>query len=419
MSKVYQNRNGVLTLVQDDSNFATKSEVANCVDKSTNQTVGGVKTFSSLPKVPTTAPTADAEVVSRKTLNDALSAQETTIKSYVDTADTNGNTAYSLVVRTDTGADVAATHNGIYRGANLVSVFGSANAQACLTAMSTALNSGDFSKLFIGDYIDLPVTYSNNDDNGQTGSSLVNLNINLNATSIRFRIAHLNYWMNKGVVDSNNAVPNKNTFGETTKNHILFIPDKGLFTCWMNPTNTTSVYNHPSLPETGHSSTKGSYLWRELNGIASDGTNWKPGLATRSVYKSLNAATCFNGHILGHSTYLGCTMNPDTPSMAGMGWNGATTGAQWTDEYIGLCTEVMAYGSVAFSSSGRDVSCGDSQLALFRLDPSWLTSRHDRTYWWLSAVSSSVGFADANTGGFATCTSASYRRWVRPFLLFS
>lgn len=52
---------------------ANNSELeAKCVATEGNQTITGVKTFSSLPKIPTTAPTADAEAASKKYVDDEI-----------------------------------------------------------------------------------------------------------------------------------------------------------------------------------------------------------------------------------------------------------------------------------------------------------------------------------------------------------
>lgn len=49
----------------DGANSKKIGTDADYVDKTTDQTIAGVKTFSSLPQVPTGAPTADAEVISK------------------------------------------------------------------------------------------------------------------------------------------------------------------------------------------------------------------------------------------------------------------------------------------------------------------------------------------------------------------
>lgn len=375
MSKIYQNRNGVLTLVQDDSNFATKTEVGNCVDKSTNQTVGGVKTFSSLPKVPTANPTADAEVVSKKYLDTRLSAQESTLKTYASstatTAAAPGVNAANLIVRSDKSDDAAAAHNCIYRGKNLTSVY-------TLAQLSTKVKAGDWSDLYIGDYFTYPFTY-----NGST-------------TNINFRIAHLNYWKYMGSVDTENGLAingkKSNTFGEIKVNHILFVPDKYLFTDKMNTENTTE------------GGVRGSQLWTKLN---------------TTVYSALNAANCMNGHIIGHSDGLSTEVATNISSNGGAGWNGATSQWKWCDEYVGLLSEPMVYGATVWSSSGYDNGCRKSQLALFRIDPTWVNSRGVHCDLWLGSVAASEFFCMAGLIGSARAWYASGTLGVRPFFLFS
>ena len=49
-------------------------DLSNYVDKSTNQTIGGIKTFASFPITPTAAPTTDYQVANKKYVDDTVSA---------------------------------------------------------------------------------------------------------------------------------------------------------------------------------------------------------------------------------------------------------------------------------------------------------------------------------------------------------
>ena len=218
-----------------------------------------------------------------------------------------------------------------------------------------------------------------------------------------------------GTVDSNGlsvlgAKPN--TFNQITDNHIVFIPDTALFNSKFNPTNDTT------------GAVRWSYLWQLLNrtdnkqkftdknGIDTDTTD-------ACVYTALNAANCMNGHIIGHSDWLPTAINDMADSMAGSAFVGTSNVSIWCDEYLGLCTESMVYGGTVWSSSARDVGCKKSQLALFRLDPTWINGRSSRYTWWLGAVASSTHFAFAGGGSRAGYASASVVYGVRPLFLFS
>ena len=329
--------------------------LGNAVHKVNNETIGGVKTFTSSPVLP--APTA---------------ANHGANKSYVDAAATDGKSCANLILRSsDTGDDVAAAHNCIYRGKNLTNVY-------TLAELSAKLAAGDFSDLYIGDYFTRKFTH---------GGSTVDVN---------FRIAHFNYWKYMGAVDATNGLAidgsNPNTIGQTTANHLILMPDTSLFSAQMNPTNDTT------------GALRGCALWATLQ---------------NTVYGELNAANCMDGHIVGHSDWLTTGVNATADSMAGSALVGSSNASAWADELIGLCSEPMVYGGTVWSSSARDVGCKKAQLALFRLDPTWINGRAARYYWWLGAVASSTTFAFAGYYGYALYTGASGSRGVRPFFLFA
>lgn len=93
-------------------------------------------------------------------------------------------------------------HNNIFRGYNLLNYF------ADLNELQTAVSNGDFSKIYIGDYVEKTITYS--------GTQY----------TTKYRVAGINTFKN---------------YGDTTltRNHIVLIPDL-LFDAQMNTSNTTS-----------------------------------------------------------------------------------------------------------------------------------------------------------------------------------
>ena len=246
---------------------------------------------------------------------------------------------------------VAAVHNNIYRGKDLTSIYS-------VTDISNKLTNNDLSDLYIGDYITLPYTHAST------------------TTNINFRIAHFNYWKYKGYIDTTNGLKIDNTkpniYDSITANHILFIPDTALFDAQMNSTNTAS------------SGVRGSALWSTLN---------------TTVYNELNDVTCFNGHIIGHSDYL--TNKVD-------GW-------VCSDELVGLCSEVMVYGSTVWSMNGYQTGIKNQQLALFRLNSNMINL--NRFSWWLGSIVSSTAFTFVGLTGNANNSSASNSLGVRPLFL--
>lgn len=93
-------------------------------------------------------------------------------------------------------------HNNIFRGHDLLNYF------TDLDALQNAVSSGDFSKIYIGDFVEQTITYS--------GTQY----------TTKYRVAGINTFKN---------------YGDTalTRNHIVLIPDL-LFDAQMNTSNTTS-----------------------------------------------------------------------------------------------------------------------------------------------------------------------------------
>lgn len=93
-------------------------------------------------------------------------------------------------------------HNNIFRGHDLLNYFTNLN------KLQNAVSSGDFSKIYIGDYVKQTITYS--------GTQY----------TTKYRVAGINTFKN---------------YGDTalTRNHLVLIPDR-LFDAQMNTSNTTS-----------------------------------------------------------------------------------------------------------------------------------------------------------------------------------
>lgn len=93
-------------------------------------------------------------------------------------------------------------HNNIFRGHDLLNYFTN------LDKLQNAVSSGDFSKIYIGDYVKKTITYSGKQ------------------YTTKYRVAGINTFKN---------------YGDTalTRNHLVLIPDR-LFDAQMNTSNTTS-----------------------------------------------------------------------------------------------------------------------------------------------------------------------------------
>ena len=233
-----------------------------------------------------------------------------------------------------------------------------------LTAMSndeihSRLEAGDFSEFYIGDYFD------------RTSTDSI-----FGTKTMRYRIAGINHYMGHGDSTYN------------TKNHLVLVPDSCFGNAQMNETNTT----------------EGGYAGSKMHTVT-----------LPEVFIGVNAA--FGGHLMTSRELLTNAMNPDIPSMAGAGWNGATTGWAWTDCGCRLMSEVEVYGSTVFSSSFYDVGNAKTQLPLFRFRPDMQSMRSFRV--WLSSVTSATRFAGVANGGDATSRDASDSLGVRPRFLIA
>ena len=250
----------------------------------------------------------------------------------------------------------AAAHNCLFRGADLSQKY-------TIAELSAKVQAGDFSDIYIGDYYPMSVT------------------IDGTAYGLAFRVADLDYFIHSGDTG-------------TTVHHIVFVPDEVIMTnqVIMNGSNTT---------EGGFF---GSKAWTTIIPMITTGL--------QNAFGS--------SHVLKHRRLLSNAVNTSTPSMAGLGFTGATVEVRWADAYACFLTEVMVYGCTAFSSSGYDNADGDHLFALFRLAKEYCVS--NRTKWWLSAVVDSTHFALIGGWGNADYDAASLAGpdlGARPYFLFS
>lgn len=229
----------------------------------------------------------------------------------------------------------AGAHNAIYRGKSLGS--------SVTSAQYAAISSGKFTDLYIGDYWTIG--------------------------GVNYRIAAFDYYLNCG--DTN-----------TTKHHVVLVPDTCLYTHVMNDTNITT----------------GGYVGSKM---------YKEGLT--QAKNTIRAA--FSGHVLSHRVYL-------TNATA----NGRPSAGAWCDSEVDLMCEEMVYGGGIFrpTSDGTNVPSNyrveKSQLPLFAHEPSRICNR---ATWWLRDVVTASYFAIVADLGYANYLAASNSRGVRPAFCIS
>lgn len=229
----------------------------------------------------------------------------------------------------------AGSHNAIYRGENLGS--------SVTSAQYAAISSGKFTDLYIGDYWTIG--------------------------GVNYRIAAFDYYLNCGDTD-------------TTKHHVVIVPDTCLYTHVMNDTNITT----------------GGYVGSKM---------YKEGLEQAKT--TIKAA--FSGHVLKHRIHL-------TNAVA----NGRPSAGAWCDSEVDLMCEEMVYGGGIFrpTSDGSSVPenhrVEKSQLPLFAHEPSRICNR---VTWWLRDVVYASCLASVDPYGTARCDYASYSFGVRPAFCIS
>ena len=182
---------------------------------------------------------------------------------------------------------------------------------------------------------------------------------------INYRIADVDYFYNCG----------DTTF---TKHHLVIVPDTRLSDGKMNTDNTT----------------ENGYVGSEMR---------QTGL--EQAKEKIQAA--FPDMVLTHRDYF---TNKVT--------NGVPSGGEWTNSDIELMNEIMVYGCHVFAPANNGTNApnkyttGNSQLALFRLNPRMIKTRYN---YWLRDVFSAAAFALVNNYGLANCVNASYSNGVRPY----
>lgn len=229
----------------------------------------------------------------------------------------------------------AGAHNAIYRGKALGS--------SVTSEQYAAIAAGTFDDLYIGDYWTIG--------------------------GVNYRIAAFDYYLHCGDT-------------ETTKHHILLVPDSCLYSAQMNTSNVTT----------------GGYV-----GSAMRSSNLATAKSTIS--------SAFGSHVMSYRDWLVNAVS-----------NGYSSGGAWTDCSVELMTEQMVYGGAVFMAMGNgstvpaNYRCGKSQLPLFALEPSRITNGEN---YWLRDVVSATAFADVYSHGNAYSNSASASRGVRPAFCIS
>ena len=189
--------------------------------------------------------------------------------------------------------------------------------------------------------------------------------------SVNYRIAAFDYYLHVGDTD----LPN---------HHAVIVPDTILYSKAMNANGKTD----------------GGYPGSEMFLTGLDD-------AKATIKAAFGAA-----HVLSHRKFI-----PNAVT------NGAATGGAWMSVDVDLMTEEMVYGtSILMSRSTATAfqwthTVDKTQFPLFRYRPDLISA--SRQYYWLQNVCSPIYFANVDSGGIATCRTASSVYGVRPAFIIS
>lgn len=259
-------------------------------------------------------------------------------------------TGYNNYADDESSDQIKLQHDHTFRGSNLL---GSGHF-ASLDALSRALAAGDFSDIYIGDYIDAPFSYD--------GKSY----------TARCRVAGIDYYMNYGDKDL------------ITRHHLAMVPDSTI-SARMNSTNTA----------------EGGYAGSEMY------TTTLPALMN-----ALGGAggTPFYGHLLSFREILSNAISTTAgthPAMIPGDFGWASNWAWYTVSGV-LMSEQQIYGSTLVASSAF-AQGNVKQLPLFNLVPEYIFSAPAkvRQIHWLRSVANEVSFcASYSNGGSALSSNA-------------
>lgn len=184
-------------------------------------------------------------------------------------------------------------------------------------------------------------------------------------------------------------------------NHLVMIPGKGEAGTQhfgrhaMNASNTTA---NGYIGSDMHTSVLGA--------VTNSGSTASGATINQQLYAE------FGSHLKTTRELLSSAMTATLYNKFGSA-DGASSGWVWTDCQAVLMSEVEAYGSVVWSSSGFDTGTAKTRLPLFAFSTKALNNR--LAYYWLKDIASASVFCIVNSDGYATYYYASHaNHCVRP-----
>lgn len=237
-----------------------------------------------------------------------------------------------------------------------------------------------FEDIYVGDYFKMSRAISAYERTGQyqtTGSQYVT-------------IAGLDTMMNNG-----------NQGSGITYHHAVMVAGQGF--------GGTQHFGRSRMNATN--TTEGGYKASEMNTLVlGDVVSAGSTAADATINQQLYAE--FGAHLKTTRELVSNAINATGYNRFGSA-TGCASNWEWISAQAILMSEVEAYGSIAWSSSGYDTGNANRQLPLFAFSKQAQNNRS--AYWWLKDIASAASFCSAGDYGrsaYGTASDASY--YVRP-----
>ena len=236
-----------------------------------------------------------------------------------------------------------------------------------------------FEDIYCGDYFQMSRAISAYERTGQnqtTGSQYVT-------------IAGLDTMMNNG--DQGNGVD---------YHHAVMVAGQGF--------GGTQHFGRSRMNAT--STTEGGYKASEMNRLVlGDVVSAGSTAADATINQQLYAE--FGAHLKTTREKVSNTINATGYNRVGSA-TGCTSNWEWISAQAILMSEIEAYGSIIWGSSGYDIGNANRQLPLFAFSKQ---AQNNRTaYWWLKDIASAVQFCYSYRGGADYYNASSSDFCVRP-----
>lgn len=272
-----------------------------------------------------------------------------TDKFLVETERGTRSVPFNVISDSCKGAMSAAAHNGIYRGDNLLDKY-------TIEQLHTMVSAGDFSDIYIGDYIDVKISTSYKSDE-----------------TVRLLVAHLDYFLGNGET-------------ECTDHHILFVPEDCFATKdYIQHYGTSAGYSKTNM----HTTVLPNY------------------------YTALNGADALNGHILTHSRYLAS----DEDSTVSYQCTWTDTNLCLMNEVMVYGT--IALSSSGWDVGDAQIQLALFRLAPHKKIAHLGHGSTSRSSYWLCSKYQSALICNVYYNGTVYRHSTEDKDGIRPYLLFS